>query len=218
MKVLLVQDNHMVGKPIVDALTLNGYQPRWCRSGADALDAHTETDLVLLDLDLRDLDGLDVLRRLRRVSALPVLVLASGGEERGVVAALRHGADDYLVKPVRLRELLARMEAVLRRVCGQHAPKARVVEVHDLAVDLATRTVRVGNAPVPLTTREFDVLAVLARRAGTAVSRKQIVHEVWGKPTIEMSRTLNVHMTALRAKLARPSALRTIRGFGYRLG
>jgi DNA-binding response OmpR family regulator len=107
-----------------------------------------------------------------------------------VVAALRQGIDDYLTKPVRPLELLARMEAVTRRVSSQRSSAARVVEVDDLAVDLATRTVRVGNAPVTLTTREFDVLAVLARRAGTAVGRTQIVREVWGKPTTEMSRAL----------------------------
>jgi DNA-binding response OmpR family regulator len=218
MKVLLVADNHTTGKPIVDTLTLNGYQPRWCRSEADALDAHTEADLILLDLDPPDLNGLDVLRRLRRVSTLPVLVLTSDTDERGVVAALRHGADDYLVKPLRPRELLARMEAVTRRTSRQPAPPQPVVQVHDMTVDLTARTVQVANTPVTLTTKEFDVLAALARRAGNAVSRKQIVHEVWGKPTTEMSRTLDVHLTALRAKLARPDALHTIRGYGYRLG
>jgi DNA-binding response OmpR family regulator len=218
MKVLLVEDDHKAAKAIVEALTSSGYHPRWCRPAATALDAHTEANLVLLDLDLRDLDGLDLLRRLRHVSALPVLVLANDTDEHSVVTALRRGADDYLVKPVRPRELLARMEAVTRRASRQPALLERVVQVHDMTVDLTARTVRVANAPVTLTTREFDVLAALARRAGTAVSRKQIVHEVWGKPTTEMSRTLDVHLTALRTKLARPDALQTIRGFGYRLG
>jgi DNA-binding response OmpR family regulator len=218
MRVLLVEDNDAVAHALVDVLGANGHQLTWCRVGADALTAHREADIVLLDLGLPDIDGLDVLRRLRRVSTVPVLVLTARGDERSVVRGLRGGADDYVVKPVGLRELLARIEAVTRRApVGQDTPSP-LVEVDDLSVDLAARAVRVAGRPVELTTKEFDVLAVLARRVGTAVSRQQILDEVWGDAYLAVSRSLDVHMAALRAKLARPDLLRTIRGYGYRLG
>jgi DNA-binding response OmpR family regulator len=185
---------------------------------ADALTAHHDADVVLLDLGLPDLDGLEVLRRLRRVSSVPVLVLTARGDERSVVRGLRGGADDYVVKPVRLRELLARIEAVHRRVPADGQPASPVVQVADVSVDLRARTVRVADRPVELTTKEFEVLAVLARRPGAAVSRQQIMDEVWGDAYLAVSRSLDVHMTSLRAKLDRPELVSTIRGFGYRLG
>ncbi|MDT7659759.1 MAG: hypothetical protein QOF38_4474, partial [Pseudonocardiales bacterium] len=161
---------------------------------------------------------LEVLRRLRRISTVPVLVLTARGDERTVVRGLRGGADDYLVKPIRLGELLARIEAVSRRAPAAGEPAEPVVRVTDLSVDLDARTVRVAGQPVELTTKEFDVLAVLARKAGTAVSRQQIMDQVWGDAYLAVSRSLDVHMTTLRAKLDRPELLHTIRGYGYRLG
>jgi DNA-binding response OmpR family regulator len=160
---------------------------------------------------------LEVLRKLRRVSSVPVVVLTARGGERAVVRGLRSGADDYLVKPVGLRELLARVDAVTRRVNPPGAAKA-VVRVGDLSIDLDARSVTAGGRVVELTTKEFDVLAVLARNLGVAVSRQQIMDEVWGDAYLAVSRSLDVHMTTLRAKLERPAMLATIRGFGYRLG
>jgi DNA-binding response OmpR family regulator len=218
MKVLLIEGDQAIGELLVEALKAGGHRPLWRRSGVDALAMHAGADLLLLDLDLPDIEGLDVLRRLRRVSAMPVLVLAQRNDERSVVLALRSGADDYLVKPPRPHELLARLEAVARRAGGPRTEPGGVVEVDDMAVDLGARIVRVHDDPVHLTAKQFDVLAVLARSVGTAVSRRRIADEVWGAPHIKVSRSLDVHMTALRAKLARPAALRTIRGFGYQLG
>jgi DNA-binding response OmpR family regulator len=218
MRVLLVEDNDAVANALVDVLGANGHRPTWCRLGADALTSHQDADVVLLDLGLPDLDGREVLRRLRRISAVPVLVLTARGDERTVVRGLRGGADDYLVKPIRLGELLARIEAVSRRAPAAGEPAEPVVRVTDLSVDLDARTVRVAGQPVELTTKEFDVLAVLARKAGTAVSRQQIMDQVWGDAYLAVSRSLDVHMTTLRAKLDRPELLHTIRGYGYRLG
>jgi len=218
MRVLLVEDNDAVANALIDVLGANGHRPTWCRVGADALTAHRGADVVLLDLGLPDIDGLEVLRRLRRVSAVPVLVLTARGDERSVVRGLRGGADDYLVKPIRLRELLARIEAVSRRAPAGGTPPEPVVRAGDLSIDLAARTVAVAGEPVELTTKEFDVLAVLARQAGTAVSRQQIMDQVWGDAYLAVSRSLDVHMTTLRAKLDRPELLHTIRGYGYRLG
>ncbi|GHE82749.1 DNA-binding response regulator [Amycolatopsis deserti] len=217
VRVLLVEDDDGVAGALVDSLGAHGHQPTRVRRGEDALLAHRDADLALLDLGLPDLDGLEVLRKLRAVSALPVIVLTARGDERSVVRGLRLGADDYLVKPVRLSELLARIEAVTRRAAAAR-PEPQVVVVGDIEVDLGARRVVVGGAEVELTAKEFAVLAALARRAGTAVSRQQLMDEVWGDAYVAVSRSLDVHLTQLRAKLRRPELLTTIRGFGYRLG
>lgn len=218
MRILLVEDDDGVAGALTDALSAQGYRTVRYRLGADALLAHRDADLLLLDLGLPDMDGLEVLRKLRRVSTIPVVILTARGDERSVVRGLRSGADDYVVKPVRLRELLARLEAVARRTGETDDAGARWVEVEDLRVDLAARTVSVGAEEVDLTTKEFEVLAVLARGVGTAVSRQRLLDEVWGDAYLGVSRSLDVHMTTLRAKLGRPELVQTIRGFGYRLG
>ncbi|MDX3661845.1 response regulator transcription factor [Lentzea sp. NPDC055074] len=218
MRVLLVEDDDGVANALVEALRANGHRPTRVRRGADALIAHRDADVVLLDLGLPDQDGLEVLRKLRKIDPVPVLVLTARGDERTVVRGLRLGADDYLVKPVRLAELLARIDAVARRSAARSQEPDELVRVSDVEIDLQSRQVVVGGREISLTTKEFDVLAVLARRPGTAVSRQQLMDEVWGNAFVAVSRTLDVHLTQLRAKLDRPGLLHTIRGFGYRLG
>ncbi|QUH02533.1 response regulator transcription factor [Saccharopolyspora erythraea] len=217
MRVLLVEDDDGVADALVDVLTAHGHRPTRVSRGTDALTRHREHDLVLLDLGLPDVDGLEVLRKLRRVAELPVIVLTARGEERSVVRGLRSGADDYLVKPVRMAELLARIDVVTRRHSAT-SPASEVVAAADVRVDLRTRRVRVGERDVELTPKEFDVLAVLANHAGTAVSRQKLMDEVWGDAYLAISRSLDVHIAQLRAKLDRPRVLTTIRGFGYRFG
>ncbi|MFF0587081.1 response regulator transcription factor [Streptomyces sp. NPDC003781] len=219
MQILLAEDDDGVAGALVEVLYDHGHVIRRVTRGRDVLTYHRSSDLLLLDLGLPDVDGLEVLRRLRAVSDLSVLVLTARGDERSVVRGLRLGADDYLVKPVRLTELLARIEAVTRRTAAARAPRtARTVHVGDVEIALDARQVRVDGTEVELTTKEFDVLAVLARRAGTAVSREQVLDEVWGDAYHAVSRSLDVHLTQLRAKLGRPELLTTIRGFGFRLG
>ncbi|MEU9351611.1 response regulator transcription factor [Streptomyces griseoloalbus] len=227
MQILLAEDDDGVAAALVEVLYDHGHDTRRVRNGRDVLTYHRSADLLLLDLGLPDVDGLEVLRGLRAVSDVSVLILTARGDERSVVRGLRLGADDYLVKPVRLTELLARIEAVTRRTAAarntarstaRDGPEARTVRVGDVEVDLGARRVRVDGAEVELTAKEFDVLAVLAGRAGTAVSREQLLDEVWGDAHHAVSRSLDVHLTQLRAKLRRPGLLTTIRGFGYRLG
>ncbi|MFI0574934.1 response regulator transcription factor [Streptomyces tendae] len=219
MQILLAEDDDGVAGALVEVLYDHGHITRRVTRGRDVLTYHRSSDLLLLDLGLPDVDGLEVLRRLRAVSDLSVLVLTARGDERSVVRGLRLGADDYLVKPVRLTELLARIEAVTRRTAAARAPRtARTVRVGDVEIALDARQVRVDGAEAELTTKEFDVLAALARRAGTAVSREQVLDEVWGDAYHAVSRSLDVHLTQLRAKLGRPELLTTIRGFGFRLG
>jgi len=218
VRVLLVEDDAGVAGALAESLHARGHTVTSVTRGADALNRHREADLVLLDLGLPDLDGFDVLRKVRGVSAVPVIVLTARGDEPSVVRGLWLGADDYLTKPVRLAELLARMDAVLRRAKAGDTAAEDVVRIEDVEIDLAGRRVLVAGHDIGLTTKEFDVLAVLAQRPGTAVSRRQLMEQVWGGAYLAVSRSLDVHLTQLRAKLDRPGLLTTIRGFGYRLG
>ncbi|QFU90685.1 response regulator transcription factor [Amycolatopsis sp. YIM 10] len=216
MRVLLVEDDDGMADALTESLDARGHVVTRAARGADALVRHGDADLLLLDLGLPDTDGLEVLHRIRQVSEVPVVVLTARDDEQSVVRGLRLGADDFLAKPVRLAELLARIDAVARRARDSAGPE--VVQVTDVEIDLAARRVRAGGTEVTLTTKEFDLLAVLAGRPGTAVSRQQLMDEVWGDASLAVSRTLDVHLTQLRAKLDRPGLLVTIRGFGYRLG
>jgi DNA-binding response OmpR family regulator len=217
--VLVASDDEHLAHSLGRMLRRRGHRILWCRFGADALTNHQDTGLVLLDLVLPDSDGLDILRKLRRVTTVPVIVVGERDDERSVVRALNCGADDYLAKPLRMRELLARIGAHLRRARADVAPDpGGTVVVEDVAIDLGRREVRVLGRPVRLTNKEFDVLAVLARNAGAAVSREQIMDQVWGDAFLALSRSLDVHLVGLRAKLGRPDLVRNIRGFGYQIG
>ncbi|WP_308282529.1 response regulator transcription factor [Pseudonocardia nigra] len=218
MQVLVVEDDEGVAAAVVEALGAHGHVVTHVSRAAEAWTRVRDADLVLLDLGLPDADGLDVLRRIRRIADTPVLVLTARGSERDVVRGLRLGADDYLVKPVRLQELLARVETVTRRARAAEPAASDVVAIDDLRVDLVARRATVADREVPLTAKEFDILTVLARRPGAAVSRQQLLDEVWGDAYLAVSRSLDVHLAALRSKLGRPGLLATIRGFGYRLG
>ena len=219
MRIAVVEDDDGVGDALVDALNEVGHEPRRMRRGADLLLGHREFDLALLDQGLPDEDGLTVLRRLRAVSEMPVVVLTARQDERSVVRALRGGADDYVVKPARLGELMARLEvAARRRTADAPAPAARQIATGDIVVDLDARLVTVAGTDVALTPKEFELLAHLVTRRGEAVSREQLMDAIWGDAYVAISRSLDVHMTALRAKLGRPGVIETIRGYGYRWG
>ncbi|KHJ72002.1 MULTISPECIES: response regulator transcription factor [Rhodococcus] len=217
MQIAVVEDDDGVGDALVEALTSHGHRPIRMRRGADLLLGHRDLDVVILDLGLPDADGLQVLRQLRAVNDVPVVILTARGDERSVVRGLRGGADDYLVKPARLAELLARVDVVTQRRRAL-SESSRIVRAGDVVVDLDAREVEVGGEPVTLTPKEFDLLAVLVARSGAAVSRQQLMDAVWGDAYVAISRSLDVHMTGLRAKLARPGLISTIRGYGYRWG
>ncbi|MGH3434052.1 MAG: response regulator transcription factor [Thermocrispum sp.] len=216
MRILVVEDDDGVAAAVLDALRVRGHGVFRAATAAEVAPLLPDAELVLLDLGLPDGDGLDVLRAVRRASAVPVLVLTARSAERAVVLGLQLGADDYLVKPVRLGELLARVDAVTRRAAAQDGE--RVAEIGDLRVDLAARRVAVAGDELGLTGKEYDILAVLARRPGVAVSRDELMLQVWGLADRSVSRSLDVHLAALRAKLGRPGLLATVRGFGFRLG
>ncbi|MFJ4617009.1 response regulator transcription factor [Streptomyces sp. NPDC088812] len=223
MHVLLIEDDERLADALALALRERGHFVERVSRADEGLRRKDRADFVLLDLGLPDMDGLDMLRRLRRVSSVPVIVLTARGDERTVLQGLSVGADDYLTKPFRVKELLARMDAVRRRV-GQvpaaavREPERQELEVGDVVIDLASRTVTVAGRAVCLTAREFDVLGLLARAPGVVRSRAEIMDAVWGDAFLAASRSLDVHVWGIRTKTGRPDLIRTLRGVGYRLG
>ncbi|MFI9637007.1 response regulator transcription factor [Nocardia sp. NPDC051929] len=216
MRVVVVEDDAGVAGAVVDGLRAHGFPAvDHLSHGLDLLTSHAGYDAVVLDIGLPDVNGYLVLRQLRKVSTVPVIMLTAEGDELAVVSCLRAGADDYMVKPPRLGELAARLEAVVRRRQTTESAPA-VVVTGDVTVDLGARSVEVAGLPVQLTQKEFAIARVLVERAGVAVARDTIMDEIWGEKTPSTSRSLDVHMGALRAKLNRPGLIATIHGFGYR--
>ncbi|WP_405982644.1 response regulator transcription factor [Streptomyces sp. NBC_00158] len=223
MHALLVEDDDRMARALGTALAQRGHTVRRAARAADALRHAREAEFVLLDLGLPDLDGLELLRRLRTVCDAPLIVVTARCEERDVVQGLRAGADDYVVKPFRMAELMARIDSVRRRSGGRAGagPARRSggpVRSGDVEVDPAGRTVTVAGAEVRLTRREFDVLAFLAARPGEVHSREEILDRIWGDAFLGASRSLDVHVAGIRAKTGRSGLVRTVRGFGYQLG
>ncbi|MFD7450133.1 response regulator transcription factor [Kitasatospora sp. NPDC059827] len=221
MHMLLVEDDDRMAQALATALARRGHTVRRVVRAAEALRHAREAEFVLLDLGLPDLDGLDLLRKLRTVCAVPLIVVTARGEERDVLQGLRAGADDYVVKPFRMAELIARIDTVRRRTGGaapEPAGGQRQVRTGDVTIDLAARSVTVDGVEVRLTRREFDVLALLAAQPGDVRSREEILDRIWGDAFLASSRSLDVHVAGIRAKTGRAALLRTIRGYGYQLG
>ncbi|HVA30267.1 MAG TPA: response regulator transcription factor [Gaiellaceae bacterium] len=214
MRVLIVEDEDTIAEPLAEGLRREGFDVVRAATGADAL-AAAEPDVVLLDLRLPDMDGLDVCRRIRERSAVPIIVVTARGEEADRVVGLELGADDYVVKPFGIRELIARIRAVTRRTQG--AVDESAIHVGELEVDLRARRVGVGGREVDLTPKEFDLLAALARDPGAAVSRRRLLEEVWETTWYGSTKTIDVHVAALRRKLGDPAWIQTVRGVGFRL-
>ncbi|MEH1128919.1 response regulator transcription factor [Micromonospora sp. CPCC 206061] len=215
MRILLVEDDHRVSAAMVAMLQRRGYEVEHAATAAAAL-AAAPCDLVLLDLNLPDGDGVDVCRSLRsRSEQLGIIAVTARGEERDRVVGLRTGADDYVVKPFSMAELHARIEALLRRTVRQ-APRCELIEVAPIKINLGTRAVEVNGACVTLTRKEFDILVSLARQPGSAVSYERILLDVW-QTTWSGRHTLEVHIASLRSKLGVPNLVQTVRGVGYRL-
>ncbi|MEY9874580.1 DNA-binding response OmpR family regulator [Streptacidiphilus sp. MAP12-33] len=215
LAVLVVEDDQGIADSLVRGLTRAGYAVRRAGTGAEALAARPTPDVVLLDLGLPDLDGVEVCRRLRRQSDAAIIVVTARGEEADRVAALDEGADDYLVKPFGLAELLARLRAVLRRT----RPSGGEPVVHGpLTVDPRTQRVTVGGQEIALTPKEFDILRVLATDPGRVVTRQEILERAWDAHWYGPTKVLDVHIAALRRKLGVPGLVETVYGRGFRLG
>ncbi|MCY1157971.1 MAG: PhoR family transcriptional regulator [Citricoccus sp.] len=220
-RVLVVDDEKALAQIVASYLERAGHDVSTAHSGPEALEAARaqDPDVVVLDLGLPGLDGLEVCRRLRTFSQCYVVMLTARGQEQDKLAGLGAGADDYLTKPFSVRELVARVAAVLRRprTTLGHPEPAR--SFGDLVVNLAAREVRVGGMPVGLTRTEFDLLAALSARPGEALSRRALIDLVWDPAWVGDERIVDVHLGNMRRKLgADPNRyIETVRGVGYRM-
>jgi two-component system KDP operon response regulator KdpE len=222
-QLLIVEDDERIRTALIRALRERGHVVSSAGTALAGLRQAVEDrpDLVVLDLGLPDLDGRELLRMLRAVSTVPVIVATARDDDESVVQALDAGADDYVLKPFPASQLDARIRAVLRRAAGATEGAAVPVTVADLTLDPRSRRVTHAGAPVELSPKEFDLLAYLAARAGTVVSKRELLSEVWRLPYGGSDKTVDVHLSWLRRKLgesaARPRLLQTIRGVGVRL-
>ncbi|MFD7435784.1 response regulator transcription factor [Streptomyces sp. NPDC059861] len=233
VRVLLIEDDETIAEPLADGLRHFGLTVHRVATGAEGL-AGPYGDVVLLDLGLPDMDGIDVCRGIRQASDVPVIILSARGEEADRVLGLELGSDDYLAKPFGVRELVARIRAVLRRhrptpvataayttgPVPQEAPyegESGGAAPGPLVVDRRTRQVWVGEEPVALTPKEFELLALLSEDAGAVYSRQQILDRVWDEHYDGPTRTLDVHVATLRRKLGGTAWIQTLRGVGFRL-
>lgn len=209
-----MEDDDAIAKPLADGLRREGFQVTRVATGEEALEA-TLPDLVLLDLRLPGIDGTEVCRRLRARSDVPIIVVTAKGEEVDRVVGLELGADDYIVKPFGFRELLARIRAVMRR--ARPGSDRSQIRVGALEIDVRGRRASLDGAPLALTTKEFDLLALLASEPGSVVSRQRILREVWDTEWFGPTKTVDVHVASLRKKLGDPAWIETVRGIGLRL-
>lgn len=214
-RVLVVENNPGDMEALAAGLRRHGHQVEGVSTGSAALQAHQVSDIVLLDLELPDLDGLEVCRSIRSLSDVPLIAVTAWGTELDRVLGLQAGADDYLVKPYGFRELMARMDAVMRRARPQ-MHTAQAVSRGPLHIDAASREVSLHGRAVEVTRKEFDLLYLLASNPGTVVSRKRIMQQVWGGSWSR--RTVDTHVSSLRGKLGGSDWIVTVRGVGFRFG
>ena len=222
--VVLIEDEPQIRRFLRATLTGQGYRLFEATTGADGLVevGSRQPDVVIVDLGLPDVDGIDVIRRLREWTAAPIIVLSARGQERDKVTALDAGADDYVSKPFGASELLARIRVALRHTAGaSHEADDATFTIGELRMDLLRRQVFVGDREVRLTPIEYKLLATLVRHAGKVVTHQQLLREVWGPTNTDQAHYVRVYMAHLRHKLeaepARPQYLRTEPGVGYRL-
>ena len=219
-KMLLVEDDTAISGPLLRALGREGYDVHLAETGRGAIEAMSGgVDVAILDLGLPDMDGLDVARHARSQGWIfPILILTARSEEVDMVVGLDAGADDYVTKPFRLAELLARVRAVLRR---SEASESDVIRVQDLTIDVPAHRVVRGTTELGVSGKGYDLLVVLARNAGQAVSRADIMRDVWDAPEDDASKKLDMHVSWLRRKLgdsvSDPRYISTVRGVGFRL-
>lgn len=217
LRVLVVENEKNAADTLVRGLRRHGHRVESVATGFKALQAHHGVDLVLLDLDLPDLDGLEVCRGIRAAGDTPIIAVTARGAELDRVLGLQAGSDDYLVKPYGFRELLARIEAVMRRVRPRN-PTEQVITHGPLRIDAVARETVLDGRRVELTRKEFDLLHLLASQPGAVFSRRQLMTQVWEDAWSSGGRTIDTHVSSLRGKLGSSSWIVTVRGVGFRLG
>lgn len=219
----MVEDDESVAAGLCDGLTRAGFEACRVGTGAEAVAnvSSVAPDFVLLDLGLPDMDGTDVCRVIRARSQVPIIVVSARGEEIDRVVALEMGADDYVVKPFGMHELVARIRAVLRRTVARddHPDQEAITRtIGALSIDRRTQRVHVGQREVLLTPKEFDLLCYLTEDPGAVYRRSEILHQVWGANWYGTTKTLDAHVAAIRKKLGDPRWIEAVRGVGFRIG
>ncbi|MFJ2533310.1 response regulator transcription factor [Microbacterium maritypicum] len=220
MRILIVEDDDRVAGALEAFLARSGYATVRAADGAAALDLlGADTEVVLLDLGLPDIDGVDLCRRIRGRSEVPIVIVTARNQVAERIKGLRAGADDFVVKPYDVHELLARIEAVTRRTRPMRPEADARVLLHggDVEIDLVARQVLVDGTPIDLTRKEFDIVAVLARYPGVAVPKERLIREVWNTDWRGFGHSLEVHVGAIRKKTGVRGVIETVRGVGYRL-
>ena len=222
--ILIVDDEVDIANSIQYVLKQEGFSTLLAHDGLKAMELweHQRPDMVILDLMMPGIDGYEVCRRVRATDKkTPILMLTARTSEVDTVVGLELGANDYITKPVRLRELVARVKAHLRELAPQAQPALRAIKYGNLHIDLDSRTVKVGEEIIDLTYKEFELLATMARQPNRVFTRDQLFSQVWGSNFLGESRTVDVHIRYLREKLeedpSHPKHILTVRGVGYRL-
>jgi len=219
--IALIEDDAEIRRLVAQAMAAAGHHIESAASALEGLEmvVKQSPDLVILDLGLPDLDGAELLRMVRAVSSVPVIVATARGDDESVVSLLNAGADDYIVKPFATDQLEARVRAVLRR--GAAGAPASVLTVGGLTIDVAAREVRLDGAPIDMSPKEFDLLRALADRKGEAVTKRELLAEVWREPYGGSDRTVDVHLSWVRKKLGEsaqePRYIKTVHGVGVKL-
>jgi two-component system response regulator RegX3 len=222
--ILLVEDERAITEPLAEALEREGFVSTIAGTAAEAIEKANGSmpDLVLLDIELPDGSGLDVCRELRRRTEVPIIMLTARGAESDRVAGLELGADDYIVKPFSAREVMARVRAVLRRTSPGNggANGTERITIGDLNLDTARHEVRLAGEPLELSRKEFELLRVLMKGAGSVITREALIEDVWDMNWFGSTKTLDVHISGLRRKLRddpkEPRYIHTVRGVGFR--
>lgn len=222
MRILIVEDDPSVADGIIDGLESASFYAKHVGTGAEALSAiaEFEPELVLLDLGLPDMDGTDVCRQLRKISQVPIIVVSARDEEIDRVIALEIGADDYVVKPFGMRELIARIKAVGRRSANSEPSTVAMTEREFGPLRIDTRSIRVSMSgeEVHLTPKEFELLVYLSDDPGAVHRRTDILHDVWDTNWYGTTKTLDAHVAAIRKKLGNSAWIESVRGVGFRFG
>jgi two-component system response regulator RegX3 len=216
VNVLVIEDDDPIAEALSNGLQREGFTVDRARSGTEAL-MSLPTDFILLDLTLPDRDGIDLFRSLREVTSTPIIMVTARGAEEDRINGLELGADDYVVKPFGIRELVARINAVQRR-SGPKDPDATPVQnVNGIEIDRRTHSVRVSESVVTLTPKEYEILEFLARDPGAVVTRQVLLDGVWGPHWFGATKMIDVHVASIRRKLGNPDFIETIRGVGFRV-
>lgn len=222
MRVLVVEDDASVAEGILDGLEHAKFETLHVTTGALALEAMAtfDPDLVLLDLGLPDMDGTDVCRGIRQNSTTPIIVVSARGDEIDRVLALEMGADDYVVKPFGMREIVARIRAVARRTSAPEAdePVQSIREFGALVIDVRSQRVTLSGKDIHVTPKEFELLVYLSQDPGAVFRRADILHDVWDTNWYGTTKTLDAHIAAIRKKLGNPDWIESVRGVGFRFG